>query len=113
MFLIYELHWINRFEEMNDDNMKCVLRVILFPVTIFLSTMILFLEFITTFGIAVLEIISIIILVAGIVCFFNHDIRTGVEDLILSFIFCPFGLPRIVLWLLAILEFFNFKLKNL
>ena len=93
--------------------MRWVIRIILFPVSIILSTLIAFLEFISSIGILFLGLLSSFTLIAAIACFIRQEINTGIEALILSFIFSPFGLPRIVLWLLAILEFFNFKLKNL
>lgn len=93
--------------------MRWVIRIVLFPITMILSILIAFLEFISSIGIMFLGLLSSFTFIGAIACFVRQEINTGIEALILSFIFSPFGLPRIVLWLLAILEFLNFKLKNL
>lgn len=93
--------------------MRWAIRVVLFPVTMILSVLIAFLEFISSIGIMFLGLLCSFTLIAAIACFIRQEFNMGIEALILSFIFSPFGLPRIVLWLLAILEFLNYKLKNL
>lgn len=93
--------------------MRWAIRIVLFPVTWIFSILIAFLEFISSIGIMFLGLLSSFTLIGAIACFIRQEINTGIEALVLSFIFSPYGFPRIVLWLLAILEFLNSELKKI
>lgn len=75
--------------------MRIISRILLFPITLFLSILTFFLAFILDAGRWLLNIVSGVILIGAIASFFNGETVLGVMALVLAFLFSPYGLPLI------------------
>ena len=93
--------------------MRCILRIILFPITLILSILIAFSKFIVTISGTILGLLSFLVVLGAFACFVQNEIKLGIEALIIAFLISPYGLPKIAMWLVAYLEYGKEKLKEI
>lgn len=86
---------INHQSNMEGVQMKLILRIILFPITLLLTILSYFLTFLLGIGTWLLNIVSGLIIIGAVASFINGETSLGVTALILAFLFSPYGLPLI------------------
>lgn len=74
---------------------RILFRIILLPVQIILTLLELFLTMLLEIGTGVLYLVMLLTLVASISSFIQGDTRTGIQALVLTYLFSPYGLPLI------------------
>lgn len=93
--------------------LRILLKIILFPVTLFISTFISFLQYLITLSTIALVFLSFVVLVSAIAAFFSEEKKLGFQMLVLAFLLSPFGLPRASLFITLKLDSFNDFLKSI
>lgn len=93
--------------------MRCILRIILFPITLILSILIAFSKSIVTISGIILGPLSFLIVLGVRACFIQNEMKLGIEALIIAFLISPYGLPKIAMWLVEYLEYGKEKLKEI
>jgi hypothetical protein len=88
--------------EKEVSNMRILLKILLFPITLLFSFILLICEFICLFGTALLSILAFVILVLGLaIIFFLGETQEGVKTLVLAYIISPYGVPILAAWMIG------------
>ena len=85
--------------------MRCILKIILFPIILLLSILISFLKFIISVSGMILGILSFLVVLGSIAALVQKDTTTFIQALIIAFLISPYGLPKIALWVTVYIEF--------
>ncbi|MFM1533659.1 CD1845 family protein [Helcococcus ovis] len=93
--------------------MRWVLKIILFPISILLSVLTACLTFLLSIGTTILHLLMVFCIIGAIASFINKETATGIEALVIAFIFSPYGLPLVGASIIAFLEFLNIKIKQI
>ena len=93
--------------------MRCIIKIILFPIILLLSMLISFLKFIISVSGMILGILSFLVVLGSIAAFVQKDTTTFIQALIIAFLISPYGLPKIALWVTAYIEFAKDRLKEI
>ncbi|SUB56878.1 CD1845 family protein [Peptoniphilus lacrimalis] len=93
--------------------MRWIIRIILFPVRLVLSLLIAFLTFILSLSTALLGVVSTLIFIIGLASIFQGDKQVVFESLIIAFLFSPFGLPKLGVYIIGLLELLNYTIKSI
>ena len=92
--------------------MRCIIKIILFPISLLLSIITAFLTFLLGIGTALLYILMTICVFVAFGSFFMlHDTKAAIEALIIGFLLSPYGLPMIGATVIAFIELINEKIK--
>lgn len=92
--------------------MRILLKILLFPITLILTVILLFCEFICLFGTAVLSVLAFIIFVIALgTMIFLGEVQDGIKAMILAYLVSPYGIPMFAGWLIGILQTANERLK--
>ncbi|MFQ8697487.1 MAG: CD1845 family protein [Peptoniphilus harei] len=78
-----------------------------------LSLLIAFFTFILSLSIALSSVTSILIFIIGLASTFQGDKQIVIETLILAFLFSPFGLPKLGIYVIGLLELLNYTIKSI
>ncbi|MEQ3352980.1 CD1845 family protein [Aedoeadaptatus acetigenes] len=93
--------------------MRWIIRIILLPIRLVLSLLIAFLTFILSLSTALLSVVSTLIFIIGLASIFQGDNQIVIEALILAFSFSPFGLPKLGIYVIVLLELLNYTIKSI
>lgn len=93
--------------------MRLLLRIIIFPITLILSILIAFSNFIVTIGGTILGILSFLVILGALACFVQSEVKLGIEAIIIAFLISLYGLPKIAMWIVAYLEYGKEKLREI
>lgn len=94
--------------------MRIILKIILFPVTLVISIILKFLEYLLCVGAVVLNIFSIMFAVAGVLIFiFEKDYMFALQIFIAAFLLSPGGIPVIGATIIGFLGGINEMLKEI
>ena len=93
--------------------MRWIIRIILLPIRLVLSLLIAFLTFILSLSTALLSVVSTLIFIIGIASIFQGDKQIVIEALILAFLFSPFGLSKLGIYVIGLLELLNYTIKSI
>ncbi|HEQ5012707.1 MAG: CD1845 family protein [Peptoniphilus harei] len=93
--------------------MRWIIRIILLPVRLVLSLLIVFLTFILSLSTALLGVVSTLIFIIGLASIFQGDKQVVFESLIIAFLFSPFGLPKLGVYIIGLLELLNYTIKSI
>ena len=77
------------------------------------SLLIAFLTFILSLSTALLSVVSTLIFVIGLASIFQGDKQIVIEALILAFLFSPFGLPKLSIYVIGLLELLNYTINSI
>lgn len=77
-----------------------------------LTIVVSILKFLFCFAVVVLNIISGIFLIIGVITLIMDNTTNGIIIIVIAFLISPFGIPRIVDWLIDKLDDINEALKN-
>ena len=72
-----------------------------------------FLTFILSLSTALLSIVSTLIVIIGLASRFQGDKQIVIEALIIAFLFSPFGLPKLGIYVIGLLELLNYTIKSI
>lgn len=93
--------------------MRAVLKIILFPISIFLSVLTAILKFIHGIGSTILYILMIFCILGALACFVQKDTTTGIQALIIVFLVSPYGLPLVAAGAIGLIDGINHKIKHI
>ena len=93
--------------------MRWIIRIILLPVRLVLSLLIAFLTFILSLSTELLGVVSTLIFIIGLASIFQGDKQVVFESLIIAFLFSPFGLPKLGVYIIGLLELLNYTIKSI
>ncbi len=94
--------------------MRILLKILLFPITLILSALILFSDFICLFSTAVLSILSFVVFMTALgTIFLLRETSEGIRIIVLAYLISPYGIPMFASWLIAKIEGLNDMLKSI
>ncbi len=94
--------------------MKLLIKILLFPITLILNILLGLSKFLLVFSTGILGVLSFILFVIGIIGLIAGEVFTiGVPILILGYIISPWGLPKLGVWIINVVERFNNWLSSL
>lgn len=79
--------------------MRILLKVLLFPLTLFLTLLVAFCRFFCLFSGMVLSIAAMVLFLLGLVLLFCGETRDFLGLLVLAWLVNPYGLPLAASWL--------------
>ena len=94
--------------------MRILLKILLFPITLILTVLILFFDFICLFSTAVLSILSFVVsMIALGTIFILKETSEGIRIIVLAYLISPYGIPLFAAWLIAKMDGLNDLLKSI
>lgn len=93
--------------------MRILFKILLFPVTLVLTILVLFCQFVCLIGTTLLSILAFLIAVVALgILLFSDQTAQGFKYLIIAFCISPYGIPMLAAWLISKAEAFNELLKS-
>ena len=93
--------------------MRILLKILLFPITLILTVLILFFDFICLFSTAVLSVLSFVMLMIALgTIFILRETSEGIKYIVLAYLISPYGIPLFAAWLISKIEGLNDLLKS-
>ena len=93
--------------------MRCILKIILFPIILLLSILISFLKFIISVSGMILGILSFLVVLGSLEELIQKDATTFIQALVIAFLISPYVLPKIALCVTVYIEFARDILKEI
>ena len=94
--------------------MRILLKILFFPITIILTVLILFFDFVFLFSTAVLSILSFVVFMIALgTIFILRETSEGIKIIVLAYLISPYGIPMFAAWLIAKIEGLNDMLKSI
>lgn len=94
--------------------MRILLKILFFPITLILTVLILFFDFICLFSTAVLSILSFVVFMIALgTIFILRETSEGRRIIVLAYLISPYGIPMFAAWLIAKIEGLNDMLKSI
>ena len=94
--------------------MRWIIKIILFPISLLLSILTVFLTFLLSIGTAILYLLMLMSVFAAIGSFFMlHNTRAAIEALIIGFLLSPYGIPMIGVAIIAFIQGINEAIKSI
>ena len=94
--------------------MRILLKILFFPITIILTVLILFFDFVFLFSTAVLSILSFVVFMIALgTIFILKETSEGIRIIVLAYLISPYGIPMFAAWLIAKIEGLNDMLKSI
>lgn len=92
--------------------MRWIIKIILFPISLVLSILTVFLTFLLAIGTTALYLLMLMCIVVGVVSLFQKDFSIGIEALIVGFLLSPYGIPMIGAAVIAFWQGINKAIKS-
>ena len=92
--------------------LRLIIKILLFPISLLLSTLIAFMTFLLSIGTVLLYFFKILCVVGAIALFIQNKILMGIEALFLGFLFSPYGLPMLGASIIAFLQGINDRIRS-
>ena len=93
--------------------MRILFKILLFPVTLMLTILVLFCQFVCLIGTTLLSILAFLIALVSLgILLFSGQPAEGFKYLIIAFCISPYGIPMLAAWLISKAEAFNQLLKS-
>ena len=94
--------------------MRVLIKILLFPITLILTILILFFDFVCLFSTAVLSILSFVVFMIALgTIFILKETSEGIRIIVLAYLISPYGIPMFAAWLIAKIEGLNDMLKSI
>lgn len=94
--------------------MGVLIKILLFPITLILTVLILFFDFVCLFSTAVLSILSFVVFMIALgTIFILRETSEGIRIIVLAYLISPYGIPMFAAWLIAKIEGLNDMLKSI
>ena len=87
------------------------IKIILFPISLLLSILTVFLTFLLTIGTVILYLLMMFCIFRGNSIFLQKEVTIGIEALIIGFLLSPYGIPMVGVAFIAFLEGINEAIK--
>lgn len=92
---------------------RWIFKIFLFPISLLLSILTAFLTFLLSISTAILYLIMLFCIFGGIAAFIQKDVVTGIQAIVIAFLFSPYGLPMIGVVIIAFLQGINEAIKSI
>lgn len=93
--------------------MRWIIKIILFSISLLLSVLTAFLEFLLGIGTAILYLLMLVCIFVAIGSFLQREIPIAIEALIVGFLLSPYGIPMAGGAFIAFLQGINEKIREL
>lgn len=93
--------------------MRILLKILLFPIILALNILLGISKFVLVFGGGLLGILSFLFFILGIGIIVVASFSQAIPAFIVGYLFSPWGLPMIGVWVIARVEYFNDWLKGI
>ncbi|GMQ61475.1 CD1845 family protein [Vallitalea maricola] len=93
--------------------MKTILKIILLPITLALNILLGMSKFVLLFGSGLLGVLSFLFFILGIGMIIVASFSQAIPAFIVGYLFSPWGLPMVGVWIIARVEGFNEWLKGI
>ena len=93
--------------------MRIVLKIILFPVSIFLSVLTAFIKFVHGIGTTILYILMLFCIIGATAGFVQRDTTTCIQALIIGFLVSPYGLQLLAAVAIRAIEGMKERIKQI
>lgn len=93
--------------------MASIRKLMLFPITLILSVLIAVLRFAVGISSIVLRVLMILCMIGAIGSIVSREMDLLIGTIILAFLFSPFGIEKLAVWILGCMSHFNESIKNL
>lgn len=93
--------------------MASIRKLMLFPITLILSVLIAVLRFVVGISSIILRILMLLCMIGAIGSIVSKEMDLLIGTTILAFLFSPFGIEKIAVWILGCMSHFNESIKNL
>ena len=88
------------------------IKIILFPISLLLSILTVFLTFLLTIGTVILYLLMMFCIFRGNSIFLQKEVTIGIEALIIGFLLSPYGIPMVGASIIALLQGINEKIMS-
>lgn len=92
--------------------MKFVLKILLAPVMVVLAFLIWLCTLTLHISAVLLNVLSVLLVLVSIFSFIDHNVKTGLLELVVAFVLSPYGLPMLGAWLVAQLHLLRDWMKE-
>lgn len=93
--------------------MRWMIKIVLFPISLILKILTVFLAFVLSIGTTILYFLMLMCIVAAIGSFMQKDISLGIEALVLGFLLSPYGIPMVGAAVIAFFQGINEEIKSI
>ncbi len=93
--------------------MRWMIKIILFPISLILKIMTVFLAFVLSIGTGILYLLMMFCIFGAIASFLQKEVTIGIEALILGFLLSPYGIPMVGATVIAFLKGINEAIKSI
>ena len=92
---------------------RWIIKIILFPISLLLSILTVFLTFLLGIGTALLYLLMIFCIFGAIASFLQKEVTTGIEVLIIGFLVSPYGISMVGVTIIAFIQGINEAIKSI
>ena len=93
--------------------MASIRKLMLFPITLILSVLIAVLRFVVGISSIILRILMLLCMIGAIGSIASKEMDLLIGTTILAFLFSPFGIEKLAVWILGCMSYFSESIKNL
>ncbi len=90
-----------------------MIKIVLFPISLILKIMTVFLAFVLSIGTGILYLLMMFCIFGAIASFLQKEVTIGIEALILGFLLSPYGIPMVGATVIAFLKGINEAIKSI
>lgn len=93
--------------------MRWMIKIVLFPISLILKIMTVFLAFVLSIGTGILYLLMMFCIFGAIAAFLQKEVTIGIEALIIGFLVSPYGVPKIGATVIAFFQGINEEIKSI
>ena len=93
--------------------MRWMIKIVLFPISLILKIMTVFLAFVLSIGTGILYLLMMFCIFGAIAAFLQKEVTIGIEALIIGFLVSPYGVPMIGATVIAFFQGINEEIKSI
>ena len=93
--------------------MRWMVKIVLFPISLILKILTVFLAFVLSIGTGILYLLMMFCIFGAIAAFLQKEVTIGIEALIIGFLVSPYGVPMIGATVIAFLQGINEEIKSI
>lgn len=93
--------------------MASIRKLMLFPITLILSVFIAVFRFVVGISSIILRILMLLCMIGAIGSIVSKEVDLLIGATTLAFLFSPFGIEKLAVWILGCMSYFNESIKNL
>ena len=93
--------------------MRWMIKIVLFPISLILKILTVFLAFVLSIGTGILYLLMRFCIFGAIAAFLQKEVTIGIEALIIGFLVSPYGVPMIGATVIAFFQGINEEIKSI